>query len=336
MKKIKLEQFPVGSELINELMPRIMAAIRTTPTLRQKLFQANFHTTLAGQSMVTLIYHRKLDDAWTEAAKELRQQLQDIPGASAPPHIIGRSRKQKILLDSNEVEEQLDVPGRGILKYIQVEGAFSQPNASVCTSMLGWAIDVTRGSQDHDLLELYCGNGNFTAAVAPNFRKVVATEVSKSAVDAAKRNFKFNNVENVVVARMSSEEFTQAWRTGKKFNRLADVDLKSFTFETLLVDPPRAGLDDQTRKLLKDFKRVVYISCNPETLKRDVLAVNDVFEISRFAIYDQFPYTHHVECGAYLVRRDIGSDQVAAAVVVENKEEENEEEGRETAKKQRV
>ncbi len=54
--------------------------------------------------------------------------------------------------------------------WLQVEGAFSQPNGRMCEKMLTWAKDVTRGSNDHDLLELYCGNGNFTVALASNFR----------------------------------------------------------------------------------------------------------------------------------------------------------------------
>lgn len=54
----------------------------------------------------------------------------------------------------------------------QVEASFSQPNAGMCCSMLSWARSVTAGSSGRDLLELYCGNGNFTVALAPNFRKV--------------------------------------------------------------------------------------------------------------------------------------------------------------------
>ncbi|KAG7672760.1 hypothetical protein Ndes2526B_g08238 [Nannochloris sp. 'desiccata'] len=322
-KRVRVDSFPVASELINELMPRVMEAVQGNIVLRKKLFQANFHTTLAGNSMVTLIYHRKLEDDWKEAAKVLREELSKLPGIANPPHIIGRSRKQKIFLDINEVEEVLDVPGRGTLRYIQVEGAFSQPNAGICTCMLGWAVDVTQGgtSKNHDLLELYCGNGNFTAALAPNFRRVVATEISKSSVAAAKRNFEANKVENVFVARMSSEEFTQAWQTGKKFNRLEGINLKEYDFKTLLVDPPRAGLDDETIKVVRDFERVVYISCNPATLKRDVESVSDLFTVERFAMFDQFPYTHHVECGVYLVRRADAPPVVPPAPLEEEQEE---------------
>ena len=68
--------------------------------------------------------------------------------------------------------------------YRQKEGAFSQPNAQVCQKMLTFAVECTRGapSPDVDLLELYCGNGNFTAPLSRNFRKVVGTEISKASV----------------------------------------------------------------------------------------------------------------------------------------------------------
>lgn len=87
-------------------------------------------------------------------------------------------------------------------------------------------------------------------------------------------------------------------------NRLAGMaPWDQLSLRTLLVDPPRAGLDDDSRQLLGDFDSVVYISCNPETLARDVGSVAATHRISRFAVFDQFPYTHHVECGAYLERR---------------------------------
>lgn len=273
-------------------MPRVLQGVKDSHILKHKLFQANFHTTLSGESVVTLIYHKKLEEEeWTTAAKALRESLADMPGVVAKPHIVGRSRKQKICLDADQVVEALDIDGN-TLKYVQIVGSFSQPNAGVCTHMLTWAKNVTTGSTDHDLLELYCGNGNFTVALAPNFRKVVATEVNKSAVAAARQNFETNGISNVFVARMSSEEFVDAWHTGKQYNRLAGLDLAACDFKTILVDPPRAGLDEATLQLLLEFEHVVYISCNPETLHRDVSALKDGFTIEKFAMFDQFPFTH--------------------------------------------
>ena len=302
--KVRMDQYPVASEMVNTLMVEVRERVIKHEALKRKLFQVNFHTT-RDEAMVTLIYHKKLDEAWTAQATVLRDELRGALGDRVRTlHVIGRSRKQKICLDADHVVEVYDVKGRGELSYVQVEGAFSQPNSGTCAHMLSWAVSVTEGCQDHDLLELYCGNGNFTTAVAANFRKVVATEVSKSSVTAAKKNFERNGVTNVFVARMRSEEFTDGWKNGTDFKRLDGSNLKECEFKTLLVDPPRAGLDDETRLLLKEFERVVYVSCNPETLKRDYVSAKEEFEVERFAMFDQFPYTHHVECGLYLRRKE--------------------------------
>lgn len=127
-KKVKVEQFSVGSLLLNELMTTVMDFVRPRAILRQKLYQVNFHTTLCGEAMVTLIYHKKLDDEWKAAALELRSLLSSAPSCSSGiVQIIGRSRKQKLELDTNHVNEVMTVDGRRY-EYRQVEGAFSQPN----------------------------------------------------------------------------------------------------------------------------------------------------------------------------------------------------------------
>ena len=82
--------------------------------------QVNFHTTVSGQAMMTMIYHRKLDEVWTAAAQKLRKVLGACPSSTQPSvHIIGRSRKQKIELDAGHVIETLDVGDRQLI-YKQV------------------------------------------------------------------------------------------------------------------------------------------------------------------------------------------------------------------------
>ncbi|KAL6766526.1 TMU1 [Auxenochlorella protothecoides x Auxenochlorella symbiontica] len=298
-RPVRVDQFPVASKLCNSLMTALLRELPLCQELRSKLFQVNLHTTLSGQAMVTLLYHRKLGDAWQEAAQKLRVCLGDL---ASPIHIIGRSRGQKICLDADEVEETLTVEGQ-TLRYVQVEANFSQPNAGISVQMLAWARRAAQGSGARDLLELYCGNGNFTAALAPRFRRVVATEVSKRSVAAARRNCAQNGVNNVFLARMRSEEFTEAWRMGGKKERLKGLDLVECDFQTLLVDPPRAGLDPDTLQLLHEFDNVIYISCNPETLHANLVAVKDTFDIVEYAVFDQFPWTPHIESGVYLQRK---------------------------------
>ncbi|KAK9820011.1 hypothetical protein WJX72_005083 [[Myrmecia] bisecta] len=301
-KQVRVDQFPPGSQLMNVLMRLVMQEVAKDPVLRTKLYVVSFLTTLSGQSLVSLIYKKKLGEDWVASAQQLRAVLAAAPeNPAGATTLLGRSRKQKIELDCSHVVERLTVDGRQFV-YKQIEGAFSQPNAGVCQHMLAWARDVTRKSSA-DLLELYCGNGNFTVALADNFRMAVATEVNKTSVAAAKENLDANNISNVFVGRVSSEEFTEAWKGVRQFTRLQDLDLASCKLQTILVDPPRAGLDAQTVKLLHEFQNVVYISCNPDTLHANLCNIADSHEIKRFAVFDQFPWTHHVECGAYLQRR---------------------------------
>lgn len=289
-KPYLIDNFAVASTRINELMPTLLNEINQSELLRQRLFQAEFLTTLDGEALITLIYHKPLDDDWIAAASAVKNKL----GID----IIGRSRKQKVILDKDFVTETLCVEGE-IFHYQQVEASFTQPNAKICEDMLSWATSCAKDLSG-DLLELYCGNGNFTIPLSRHFNRVLATEISKTSVNSAQYNFELNKVTNTQVARMASEEFSQAMDKVRSFRRLKDIDLDSYNFSTVLVDPPRAGLDEHTIDIVKRFDNIIYISCNPETLARDLASIQSSHKIERFALFDQFPYTHHMESGLLL------------------------------------
>jgi tRNA (uracil-5-)-methyltransferase len=99
---------------------------------------------------------------------------------------------------------------------------------------------------------------------------------------------------------MSSEEITSALNGARKFRRLKNIDLNSYKLNTIFVDPPRAGLDKKTLNLLKKFKNILYISCNPKTLQENIQEISATHSIKSFAVFDQFPYTDHLECGVLL------------------------------------
>lgn len=292
---IRVDEFPIGSLLINQLMPKLLAAINSDPLLSRRLFQVEFLTTLSNQAVVSLIYHRQLNDDWNERARALAGEL--------GIHIVGRSRKQKVVIGQDYVIETLRVNGRDY-RYQQVETGFTQPNARVCESMLTWAVNAAQ-SLSGDLLELYCGNGNFTIPLAGVFNQVLATEIAKTSVNSAMYNLEANRVHNVAIARMSSEELSQAMGKERTFRRLQEknIDLDSYRFTTVFVDPPRAGLDDHTTTMVKGFDHILYVSCNPETLVRDLQSITETHKVEQFALFDQFPYTHHVESGVLLSRR---------------------------------
>ncbi|MGH1485856.1 MAG: tRNA (uridine(54)-C5)-methyltransferase TrmA [Cellvibrionaceae bacterium] len=292
-KPVFIDDFPVAAKNINTLMAPLLEAINSNEILRKKCFQAEFLTTLTEDTVVTLIYHKALNEDWIEAIQSVKEKLNI--------NIIGRSRKQKIVLDRDYVTETLSV-NKQQYHYKQIEGGFTQPNGRVCEKMLSWAVDKSQ-SISGDLLELYCGNGNFTIPLSKNFNQVIATEIAKTSVNAAHDNLQLNNIDNVKIARMSSEEFVQAIDKVREFRRLKDITLDDYHFSTVFVDPPRAGLDLDTVKMVQRFDNIIYISCNPTTLIDNLKALCQTHKIDALAAFDQFPYTDHLETGVILSSR---------------------------------
>ncbi|WP_279084278.1 tRNA (uridine(54)-C5)-methyltransferase TrmA [Gilliamella apis] len=294
-KRVRIDSFPIASQLINRAMQTILPLLQYNNKLRHQLFQIDYFSTLSGQLLITLLYHKKLDDQWIIEAECLKQQLAE-QGIIA--NLVGRASNQKIAVNVDYVDEVLPIFDKNF-SYRQVENSFTQPNAAINIKMLEWAISVTKDSEG-DLLEFYCGNGNFSIALAQNFRKVLATEIAKSSVYSAQHNIKVNNIDNLIIARLSAEEFTRAIKKERQFNRLQGINLDDYQCQTVLVDPPRAGLDDNTLEIIQSYQRIIYISCNPNTLKNNLEQLTKTHHIEHFAMFDQFPYTDHIETGIVL------------------------------------
>ena len=296
-QKYSVESFPPASLLINQVMADLIELLKHNEVARRKLFQVDYLSSLSGKIVVSLLYHKSLDDDWITEMQvilaELRQKYE--------VDIIGRAKNQKITLDKDYLLEKLTIKERDYT-FKHIENSFTQPNAKVNIKMIEWAIDATRSCQG-DLLELYCGLGNFTLPMAQNFNRVLATEIAKSSVAAAQFNIAANQIDNVTVLRMSSEEFVQAQQQTRQFRRLEGINLSEFDCQTILVDPPRSGLDDETLSMVKEYANIVYISCNPETLKQNLETLTLTHSVHKFALFDQFPYTHHSECGVFLTRK---------------------------------
>lgn len=294
----RIDSFPQGSQLINKMMQTLIPLLKENHVLRHRLFQIDYLSTQSNKIIVSLLYHKALNEEWETAAKTLRTQLRD---RGFDVQLIGRASKQKICLDHDYIDEVLTVNGKEYI-YRQVENSFTQPNAGINQKMLGWAVDCTKNSTQ-DLLELYCGNGNFSIALAQNFRKVLATEVAKPSVEAAQFNIAANHVDNLQIIRMSAEDFTQALNGVREFNRLRGINLKDYECNTIFVDPPRAGLDPDTVKLVQGYERILYISCNPYTLCENLETLCQTHRIEKAALFDQFPYTDHMETGVWLIKK---------------------------------
>lgn len=158
-------------------------------------------------------------------------------------------------------------------------------------------------SAARDLLELYCGHGNFTIPLAAKFNRVLASEISKSSIANSRINCELNGVCNVQFVRLSADELMSAFARRREFERLKGIDIFSYDFSHVLIDPPRAGLEPSVIDFIKNFQNLIYISCNPQTLFENLRSLCATHEVRRFAIFDQFAHTSHIECGVLLRRR---------------------------------
>ena len=170
---VRVDHYPIGSLSITALMPELLATINQSSTLKHKLFQLEFLSTTGGEVLISLIYHRQLDEQWEVEARLLEQQFNIF--------VIGRARKQRLVISRDYVIETLPINSQEF-SYHQQENSFTQPNAAINCKMIEWVLAQFSDSNKQDLLELYCGNGNFTIPLSRQFNKVLATEISKSSI----------------------------------------------------------------------------------------------------------------------------------------------------------
>ncbi len=288
---VTIQECPQVSSHVYELMPKLLKLIKQY-NIKTKLFSADFLSSSNADIVVSLLYHKKLDTLWERVAQKIAQELHI--------NIIGRSKKQKIVIGRDYINETLHVQNK-IYHFIQFENSFTQPNIKVNEKMIGWILQHAK-DLNGDLLELYCGAGNFTIPLADIFDKILATEISKASINAAKENMRLNHVTNIEFLRMSSQELVQALDNVRVFRRMKDIDINNYNIKTVFIDPPRAGLDEQTCRFISRYDNILYISCNPTTLKRDLEILSKTYEVKQMALFDQFAYTTHVEMGAVLIK----------------------------------
>ena len=169
--------------------------------------------------------------------------------------------------------------------------SFYQVNPIQAEKLYEMAVKQAEISKNDVVFDLYCGIGTISIFMSKYAKKVYGVEIVNEAVQDAKENAKMNGVTNV--------EFL----SGDVENILNDLlNVRNIKPDVVLVDPPRKGLDLKSIDNLCEVlpKRIVYISCNPATLVRDLARLEDKYEVMKIKPVDMFPFTSHVECVAVL------------------------------------
>lgn len=168
--------------------------------------------------------------------------------------------------------------------------AFFQVNKYMTEKLYDLALNNLKPDKTKTVLDLYCGTGTISLILSKHFKKVIGIELNKEAIDCAQENKKINKINNVnFICGDASKEI-------KKVQDKIDY---------IIVDPPRSGLTKEgIGHILKlNPKKVVYISCDPITLARDLNLLKEYYDIKEVTPVDMFPNTYHVENVAVLVRK---------------------------------
>ncbi len=168
--------------------------------------------------------------------------------------------------------------------------SFYQTNPVQTEVLYNKAIEFAKLQGNETVLDLYCGIGTIGIFASSKAKKVYGIEIVEDAIKDAKENARLNNIENI--------EFL----CGDVENTLETVLEKSGKPDVILVDPPRRGLDNTTVSNILNVepKRLVYISCNPATMVRDLKALEEKYSLKKIQPVDMFCFTSHVECVSLL------------------------------------
>lgn len=174
------------------------------------------------------------------------------------------------------------------LKYRVSNRSFFQVNTKNIMKLYDVIIKYGNFTKNDRVIDLYCGVGSISLYIAKYVGHVLGIEIVKEAIDDAWENAKLNNIQNV--------EFLCG-----DVSKLIDNNLD---FDTVIIDPPRTGLDNHTIDVLNKIclSKIIYVSCEPMTLVRDLKKMTN-YQLKDITLVDMFPQTHHVECVCVLNRR---------------------------------
>ncbi len=203
-------------------------------------------------------------------------------------------------------QENINIYGDGYIQDILGEYTFKisplsfyQVNPIQAEKLYELGVKMAQITKNDIVFDLYCGIGTISIFMAKYAKKVYGVEIVEEAVKDAKENAKINNVTNT--------EF-YAGDVEKVLDDL--INQKGIIPDIVMFDPPRKGLDKTSiSNILKiKPKKVVYISCNPATLIRDLADFEEYYDVNTIIPVDMFPYTSHVECVALMGRKNNESE----------------------------
>ena len=181
------------------------------------------------------------------------------------------------------------------MKFRISSKSFYQINPQQAAVLYSKAIEMADFKGDERIIDAYSGVGTISLIVSTNVKEVIGVEINSDGVRDAIRNAQNNNIDNVYFHRADAGEF------------MVDLASKGEKIDAVIMNPPRAGSDEVflSSTCTLNPEKIVYISCNPETLARDLeYMIKRGYKVKKIQPVDMFPQTNHVETVTSLVKRE--------------------------------
>ncbi|MEO0015002.1 MAG: hypothetical protein RLZZ535_3391 [Cyanobacteriota bacterium] len=295
-KLINLNQCPVQDERLHPLLREVKQDIqeRGWSIYNETNHQGKLrHLSLrigqnTGEILLTLV---TTDRNLAGIEEQAQLWLDKYPGLVGVCLNLNRDRTNAILGKTTQTilgKPYLREIFAGVELHIAAN-TFFQVNTSAAELLLQTIIQQLKLTGSENIIDAYCGIGTFSLPLAQRVQQVVGIELNHNSVRQAQSNAALNQINNVI------------FLTGKVKDCLQQIE---FQPDILLLDPPRKGCDPQVLETILKLKpeRIVYVSCKPATLARDVqlLCASGAYQLSQIQPADFFPQTTHVECCALL------------------------------------
>lgn len=257
--------------------------------LRHVVVKVAFRT---GEMMIVLVTNGDKIPHADEWISEIREQLPSV--VSICQNVNTRQTNvifgdvTRVLWGSEVIYDYI-----GDVKFAISARSFYQVNPAQTEVLYGKTVEYAQLTGKETVIDAYCGIGTISLFLAQHAGKVYGVEIVPEAIEDARRNAELNRMSNVTFEVGASEDVIPAW---KEQGIEADV---------IVVDPPRKGCDPKLLETILEMKpeRVVYVSCNPSTLARDLRVLEDGgYRTVEVTPVDMFPHTVHVESVAWLVK----------------------------------
>ena len=245
----------------------------------------------SGEVMVVLVTRT---NELTGKKKIIEEIVKRIPGVKSIVQNINSKKTNVIFGDETKVlwGEEVIYDSIGDIKFAISARSFYQVNPEQTKVLYDKALEYADLTGEENVIDAYCGIGTISLFLAQKARKVYGVEIVPEAIEDAKKNAELNGISNVEFAVGEAETVIPEWYEN---GVVADV---------LVVDPPRKGCDEKLLQTIINMKpkKVVYVSCNPATLARDLRVLEDGgYQTVEVQPVDMFPQTMHVECVAQLI-----------------------------------